>query len=69
MYTHTSLLRLTLSHLAIVALSVSVSVLIAVPAAIWVTRGAGREFLPLVRTWSVSDRPFRQWRCWRSRCR
>ena len=39
MYTHTSLLRLTLSHLAIVALSVSVSVLIAVPAAIWVTRG------------------------------
>ena len=50
MYTHTSLLRLTLSHLAIVALSVSVSVLIAVPAAIWVTRGAGREFLPLVRT-------------------
>lgn len=49
-YTQTSLLSLTLSHLALVGLAVVASTVVAVTAAVLVTRPAGREFLPLART-------------------
>lgn len=49
-YTQTSLLSLTLSHLFQVAVAVLASTVIAVALAILVTRPAGREFLPLART-------------------
>lgn len=49
-YTQTSLLSLTLSHLFLVAVAVLASTVIAVALAILVTRPAGREFLPLART-------------------
>lgn len=49
-YSQTSLLSLTLSHLGLVALAVITSSLIAVTLAILVTRPMGREFLPLART-------------------
>lgn len=49
-YTQTSLLSLTLSHLAIVAVAVAASAIAGLVLAILVTRGAGREFLPLART-------------------
>ncbi|MFV0409264.1 MAG: ABC transporter permease [Paracoccus sp. (in: a-proteobacteria)] len=49
-YTQTSLLSLTLSHLALVALAVTASTLVAVGLGILVTRPSGREFLPLART-------------------
>lgn len=49
-YTQTSLLSLTLSHLFLVAEAVLASTVIAVALAILVTRPAGREFLPLART-------------------
>lgn len=49
-YTQTSLLSLTLSHLFLVAVAVLASTMIAVALAILVTRPAGREFLPLART-------------------
>lgn len=49
-YTQTSLLSLTLSHLLLVFLAVVTSTLVAVTLAILVTRPAGREFLPLART-------------------
>lgn len=49
-YTQTSLLSLTISHLTLVVLAVIASTVIAVTLAILVTRPAGREFLPLART-------------------
>ncbi|MFD1796562.1 ABC transporter permease [Paracoccus aurantiacus] len=49
-YTQTSLLSLTLSHLGLVALAVIASTIVAVGLGILVTRPAGREFLPLART-------------------
>lgn len=49
-YTQTSFLFLTLSHLWLVLLAVVTSTLVAVTLAILVTRPAGREFLPLART-------------------
>ncbi len=49
-YTQTSLLSLTLSHLGLVGLAVTCSTLIGVGLGILVTRPAGREFLPLART-------------------
>jgi osmoprotectant transport system permease protein len=49
-YTQTSLVSLTLSHLGLVAIAVIASSLIAVTLAILVTRSGGREFLPLART-------------------
>ena len=49
-YTQTSLLSLTLSHLGLVGLAVLASTIVAVGLGILVTRPAGREFLPLART-------------------
>lgn len=49
-YEQTSLLRLTLSHLGLVLIAVLVSSVVAIGLGIWVTRPAGREFLPLART-------------------
>ena len=49
-YLQTSLLSLTLSHLALVGLAVTGSTLVAVAGGVLVTRPAGREFLPLART-------------------
>ena len=49
-YTQTSLLSLTLSHLGLVGLAVVASTVVAVGLGILVTRPAGREFLPLART-------------------
>lgn len=57
-YTQTSLLRLTLSHLALVAVAVSASVVVAVGLGILVTRPAGREFLPLARTITAVGQTF-----------
>lgn len=49
-YTQTSLLSLTLSHLGLVAVAVVASTVVAVGLGVLVTRPAGREFLPLART-------------------
>lgn len=49
-YTQTPLWSLTLSHLALVAMAVAASTLVALVLAILVTRPSGREFLPLART-------------------
>nr|WP_111299508.1 ABC transporter permease [Paracoccus saliphilus] len=49
-YSQTSLLSLTLSHLVLVGLAVAASTLVALVLAVLVTRPAGREFLPLART-------------------
>lgn len=49
-YTQTSLLGLTLSHLALVAAAVTAASIVAVGLGIAVTRPAGRAFLPLART-------------------
>lgn len=49
-YTQTPLLSLTLSHLALVAVAVAASTVVALVLAVLVTRPAGREFLPLART-------------------
>lgn len=43
-----SLLVLVLEHIRLVAISSSLTVLIGVPLGIWVTRPAGRDFLPIV---------------------
>ena len=48
-YTQTSILSLTLSHLAIVAIATLLATVIAVSLAILVTRPSGEEFLPLSR--------------------
>lgn len=57
-YTQTSLLSLTLSHLAIVAVAVAASTLVGLALAVLVTRGAGREFLPLARTVTAVGQTF-----------
>lgn len=57
-YTQTSLLSLTLSHLAIVAVAVAGSTLVGLTLAILVTRKAGREFLPLARTVTAVGQTF-----------
>ena len=57
-YTQTSLLRLTLSHLALVAAAVTAATAIAVGLGILVTRPAGREFLPLARTVTAIGQTF-----------
>lgn len=57
-YAQTSLLRLALSHLAIVAAAVSAATVIAVGLAILVTRPAGREFLPLARSLTAIGQTF-----------
>ena len=49
-YTQTSLLSLTLSHLVLVGLAVASSTAVALVLAVLVTRPAGREFLPMART-------------------
>lgn len=49
-YTQTSLMSLTLSHLGLVAVAVIASTIVAVGLGILVTRPVGREFLPLART-------------------
>lgn len=49
-YNQGSLLALTLSHLRIVALATLASTILAVALGIFVTRPAGREFLPLSRS-------------------
>lgn len=49
-YTQTPLLRLTLNHLALVALATALAALVAIALAILTTRPAGREFLPLSRS-------------------
>lgn len=57
-YTQTSLMALTLSHLALVALAVLASSVVAVGLGILVTRPAGREFLPLARTVTAVGQTF-----------
>ena len=57
-YTQTSLLSLTLSHLAIVAVAVAASTLVGLVLAVLVSRGAGREFLPLARTVTAVGQTF-----------
>lgn len=57
-YTQTSLLRLTLSHLALVGVAVAASVVVAVGLGVLVTRPAGREFLPLARTITAVGQTF-----------
>ena len=49
-YTQTSLLGLTLAHLALVGAASLVSAVVALALGIFVTRPAGRDFLPLSRT-------------------
>ncbi len=49
-YTQTSLLALTLNHLWIVAIATAASTVVAIGLAIFVTRPAGAEFLPLSRS-------------------
>ncbi|WP_421760646.1 ABC transporter permease [Devosia sp.] len=49
-YVQSSLLALSLSHLAIVAVATVASIVVAVGLAIFVTRQAGLEFLPLSRS-------------------
>lgn len=49
-YDKDSLLALTISHLLIVGAATAVSALIAVGAAVWVTRPAGKAFLPLAKS-------------------
>ena len=57
-YTQTSLLRLTLSHLGLVAAAVAASTVAGVGLGILVTRPAGREFLPLARTLTAVGQTF-----------
>lgn len=57
-YTQTSLMALTLSHLAIVAVAVAASALTGLVLAVLVTRKAGREFLPLARTITAVGQTF-----------
>lgn len=57
-YVQTSLLRLALSHLAIVAAAVSAATVIAVGLGVLVTRPAGREFLPLARSLTAIGQTF-----------
>ena len=57
-YTQTSLLTLTLSHLVLVAAAVLASGALAITLAVLVTRPAGREFLPLARTLTAVGQTF-----------
>ncbi|WBU52677.1 ABC transporter permease [Paracoccus sp. SCSIO 75233] len=57
-YTQTSLLRLTVSHIGLVLAAVVASTVVAVGLAILVTRPAGREFLPLARTVTAVGQTF-----------
>lgn len=57
-YQQTSILSLTLSHLAIVAAAVAASTAVGLALAILVTRRAGREFLPLARTVTAVGQTF-----------
>ena len=57
-YAQTSLLSLTLSHLAVVAVAVAASTVVGLALAILVTRPAGREFLPLARTVTAVGQTF-----------
>ena len=57
-YTQSSLLGLTLSHLGLVAAAVSASVAVALGLAILVTRPAGAELLPLARTIAAVGQTF-----------
>lgn len=50
LYTQSSLLSLTISHLEIVAVATVLSTILAVGCAIFVTRPFGRDFLPLSRS-------------------
>lgn len=49
-YTQSSLLALTLSHLAMVAVATLAAAIVSIGLAVLVTRPAGREFLPLSRS-------------------
>ncbi|WP_306751333.1 ABC transporter permease [Paracoccus actinidiae] len=57
-YAQTSLLSLTLSHLAVVAVAVAASTVVGLALAILVTRPEGREFLPLARTVTAVGQTF-----------
>lgn len=57
-YLQSSMLALTLAHLAIVAAAVLVSTVIALGLAVFVTRPAGREFLALARTITAVGQSF-----------
>jgi osmoprotectant transport system permease protein len=57
-YTQNSLLNLTLSHIAIVAVATLAATLVAVGLAILVTRPVGAEFLPLSRMLSNTGQTF-----------
>ncbi len=48
LHPRTSLIVLVMEHLSLVAISSSFTILIGVPVGVWVTRPAGRNFLPLV---------------------
>ena len=48
LHPRTSLIVLVMEHLSLVAISSSLTILIGVPVGVWVTRPAGRNFLPLV---------------------
>jgi osmoprotectant transport system permease protein len=57
-YAQTSLLSLTLSHLAVVAVAVAASTVVGLALAVLVTRPAGRELLPLGRTVTAVGQTF-----------
>ncbi|AXC50682.1 ABC transporter permease [Paracoccus suum] len=57
-YTQTSLLSLTASHLALVAAAVLASSAVGIGLGILVTRPSGREFLPLARTFTAVGQTF-----------
>lgn len=57
-YTQTSLLSLTLSHLSLVAAAVLASTVIAVGLGVLVTRDGWRDFLPLARTVTAVGQTF-----------
>ena len=48
LHPRTSLIVLVMEHLSLVTISSSLTILIGVPVGVWVTRPAGRNFLPLV---------------------
>lgn len=57
-YTQTSLLSLTLSHLSMVAVAVIASTVVAVGLGVLVTREGWRDFLPLARTVTAVGQTF-----------
>jgi osmoprotectant transport system permease protein len=58
LYTRASFLELTLAHVSLVVFSTSLAALIAVSAGIFVTRGIGREFLPLISSVAAIGQTF-----------